>query len=49
MKNQLRKTVLSLAIATCVGASGAAFGNETSSSFKGKLQGLMGNQHKELK
>ncbi|MGO3301292.1 MAG: TonB-dependent receptor, partial [Pseudoalteromonas sp.] len=43
MKIQLRKTTLSLAIAACVGASGAAFANETASSVKGQITGPSGN------
>ncbi|KAA1164789.1 TonB-dependent receptor [Pseudoalteromonas fuliginea] len=43
MKTQLRKTALSLAIAACVGVSGAAIANETSSSFKGEITGPNGN------
>ncbi|TGE85263.1 TonB-dependent receptor [Pseudoalteromonas sp. KS88] len=43
MKIQLRKTALSLAIAACVGASGAAFANETASSVKGQITGPNGN------
>lgn len=43
MKIQLRKTALSLAIAACVGVSGAAFANETASSVKGQITGPNGN------
>ncbi|MEM5551556.1 TonB-dependent receptor [Pseudoalteromonas neustonica] len=43
MKIQLRKTAISLAIAACVGASGAAFANETASSVKGQITGPNGN------
>ncbi len=43
MKIQLRKTALSLAIAACVGVSGAAIANETSSSVKGQITGPNGN------
>ncbi|TMN72635.1 TonB-dependent receptor [Pseudoalteromonas sp. S1727] len=43
MKIQLRKTALSLAIAACVGVSGAAFANETTSAIKGQIKGPNGN------
>ena len=43
MKTQLRKTALSLAIAACVGVSGAAMANETSSSVKGQITGPNGS------
>ena len=43
MKIQLRKTALSLAIAACVGVSGAALANDTSSSIKGQISGPSGN------
>jgi hypothetical protein len=43
MKNQLRKTALSLAIAACVGVSGAALANETTSAIKGQITGPNGN------
>ena len=43
MKNQLRKTALSLAIAACVGVSGAAMANETTSAIKGQVMGPNGN------
>ncbi|WP_335989731.1 TonB-dependent receptor [Pseudoalteromonas sp. CH_XMU1449-3] len=43
MKIQLRKTALSLAIAACVGVSGAALANETTSAIKGQIKGPSGN------
>ncbi|MDO6547228.1 TonB-dependent receptor [Pseudoalteromonas carrageenovora] len=43
MKTQLRKTALSLAIAACVGVSGAAMANETTSAIKGQVTGPNGN------
>ncbi|MBH0012337.1 MULTISPECIES: TonB-dependent receptor [unclassified Pseudoalteromonas] len=43
MKTQLRKTALSLAIAACVGVSGAAMANETTSAIKGQVMGPNGN------
>ena len=43
MKIQLRKTALSLAIAACVGVSGAAIANETTSAIKGQIKGPNGN------
>jgi hypothetical protein len=43
MKTQLRKTALSLAVIAGIGASGAAFANETSSSVKGQIVGPQGN------
>ena len=43
MKIQLRKTALSLAIAACVGVSGAALANETTSAIKGQIKGPNGN------
>ncbi|MBQ4833715.1 TonB-dependent receptor [Pseudoalteromonas sp. MMG010] len=43
MKTQLRKTALSLAIAACVGVSGAALANETTSAIKGQIKGPNGN------
>ncbi|TMP08154.1 TonB-dependent receptor [Pseudoalteromonas sp. S3178] len=43
MKTQLRKTALSLAIAACVGVSGAAMANETTSAIKGQITGPNGN------
>ncbi|MGP4942351.1 carboxypeptidase regulatory-like domain-containing protein, partial [Pseudoalteromonas nigrifaciens] len=43
MKTQLRKTALSLAIAACVGVSGAAIANETTSAIKGQIMGPNGN------
>ncbi|QPB85280.1 TonB-dependent receptor [Pseudoalteromonas rubra] len=43
MKTQLRKTALSLAVIAGIGASGAAFANETSSSVKGQIVGPNGN------
>jgi hypothetical protein len=43
MKIQLRKTALSLAIAACVGVSGAAIANETTSAIKGQITGPNGN------
>ena len=43
MKTQLRKTALSLAIAACVGVSGAAMANETTSAIKGQIMGPNGN------
>ncbi|WP_404343202.1 carboxypeptidase regulatory-like domain-containing protein [Pseudoalteromonas mariniglutinosa] len=43
MKIQLRKTALSLAIAACVGVSGAAIANETTSAIKGQIMGPNGN------
>ncbi|WP_409425815.1 carboxypeptidase regulatory-like domain-containing protein [Pseudoalteromonas sp. RW-H-Ap-1] len=43
MKTQLRKTALSLAIAACVGVSGAAMANETTSAIKGQIKGPNGN------
>ena len=43
MKTQLRKTALSLAIAACVGVSGAAIANETTSAIKGQVMGPNGN------
>ena len=43
MKTQLRKTALSLAIAACVGVSGAAMANETTSAIKGHITGPNGN------
>ncbi|MCO7190514.1 MULTISPECIES: TonB-dependent receptor [unclassified Pseudoalteromonas] len=43
MKTQLRKTALSLAIAACVGASGAAYANDTASAVKGQITGPNGN------
>jgi hypothetical protein len=43
MKTQLRKTALSLAVIAGIGASGAAFANETSSAVKGQIVGPQGN------
>ncbi|MCK8120725.1 TonB-dependent receptor [Pseudoalteromonas sp. 2CM32C] len=43
MKTQIRKTALSLAIAACVGVSGAAIANETTSAIKGQITGPNGN------
>ncbi len=43
MKTQLSKTALSLAIAACVGVSGAALANETTSAIKGQIKGPSGN------
>ena len=43
MKIQLRKTALSLAIAACVGVSGGAFANDTTSSVKGTISSPSGN------
>ena len=43
MKTQIRKTALSLAIAACVGVSGAAFASDTTSSVKGQIFGPNGN------
>lgn len=43
MKFQLRKTALSLAIAACVGVSGAAMANTTASGVKGQIVGPNGN------
>jgi hypothetical protein len=43
MKTQLRKTALSLAVMAGIGASGAAFANETSSAVKGQIVGPQGN------
>ena len=43
MKIQLRKTALSLAIAACVGVSGAAVANTTASGVKGQIVGPNGN------
>ncbi|MDK1287824.1 TonB-dependent receptor [Pseudoalteromonas umbrosa] len=43
MKTQLRKTALSLAVIAGIGASGAAFANETASSVRGQITGPQGN------
>ncbi|TMO69683.1 TonB-dependent receptor [Pseudoalteromonas aurantia] len=43
MKTLLRKTALSLAIAASIGASGAAFANDTASAMKGQIVGPQGN------
>ncbi|QBJ64664.1 TonB-dependent receptor [Pseudoalteromonas sp. DL-6] len=43
MKIQVRKTALSLAIAACISASGAAFASDTTSSVKGQIFGPSGS------
>lgn len=43
MKTQLRKKALTLAVAACLGVSGAAMANDTSSSMRGQITGPNGN------
>ncbi len=43
MKSQIRKKALSLAIAACLGTSGMAMANDTSSSIRGHITGPNGN------
>ncbi|WP_440056679.1 TonB-dependent receptor (plasmid) [Pseudoalteromonas sp. T1lg65] len=43
MKNQLRKSALSLAVLASMGVTGVAVANETSSSIKGQIVGPQGN------
>ena len=43
MKTQLRKKALTLAVAACLGVSGAAMANDTASAVKGQITGPNGN------